>query len=86
VAKHSGGVLGTVAVGKTRAGHALTFVARRGGELSFQIRPAHGRAHKRQRETVSACEHVTIRLPAGAGVIALTASAGHARQSETRSY
>ncbi len=45
VAKHSGGVLGTVAVVKTRAGHALTFVARRNGELSFEIRPAHGPAH-----------------------------------------
>jgi hypothetical protein len=86
VAKHSGGVLGTVSVVRTRGAHALTFVARRGGQLSFQIRPAHGAAHRRRHETVSACERVKIALPAGAGVIALTASAGHARQSETRSY
>jgi phosphatidylinositol-3-phosphatase len=85
-AQRSGPVLGSVSVVKTHAGHSLSFVPRRNGVLSFQIRPAHGSAHKLQHETLRACRRVTLSLPAGAGHVQLTATAGSAKQTETRVY
>jgi hypothetical protein len=86
VAHASGAILGSVSVIKSGGHRALTFVPRRSGELSFQIKPARGALHNLKRRALHACARVTLTLPAGAGHIRLSATAGHSHQSETKAY
>ena len=86
VAQAAGPIFGSVSVIKTGRHRTLTFVPRRSGELSFQIKPARGAPHKLKRTALHACARVTLTLPAGAGHIRLSATAGHTHQSETKAY
>ena len=86
VAQTSGAILGSVSVIKTGGHRTLTFVPRRSGELSFQIKPTPGAPRKLKHTALHACVRVTLALPAGAGHVRLSATAGHTRQSETKAY
>jgi hypothetical protein len=86
VAAKLGPALGTSAVVKTKTGRSLTATIKRSGILEYQVRPAHGVAHKAVQRKLTACGRFSLALPSGHGSVTLRTTVGKRHDSRTVKY